>query len=170
MGFKKTKLSKLDFSPKNTPETLKQITNVRDQYLAVKERNSIVSIIGMLLASACIGFLGFVALFAVSGIHFNFSIPQFVTHSLPFLKTNSEPEKVNILLTGVGGAGHDGSDLTDTIILASINRRSNTVSMLSIPRDLYVEFDAAGTRRGKVNETYQRALKNSTPEEAMAVL
>ncbi len=40
--------------------------------------------------------------------------------------------------------------------------------MLSIPRDLYVEFD--GGRRGKVNETYQRALNKSNPEAAMIAL
>ena len=30
-------------------------------------------------------------------------------------------DRINILILGIGGEGHEGSDLTDTIILASIN-------------------------------------------------
>lgn len=76
-----------------------------------------------------------------SGFHIGFEIPTFITSKLPFLGPKTEEsEKYNILLTGVGGAGHEGNDLTDTIILASVNRKTNSISMLSIPRDLYVEF------------------------------
>lgn len=122
--------------------------------------------------SLFIGFTGFVVLAQVSGINLNITLPNIVTQSLPFLKAQvSQPEKFNILLTGVGGSGHDGVDLTDTIILASINRRTQTVSMLSLPRDLFVEIPTSrGTARGKINEVYQRSLKNSTPEAAMKSL
>ncbi|HVM90904.1 MAG TPA: LCP family protein [Verrucomicrobiae bacterium] len=51
----------------------------------------------------------------------------------------AEPEArstVNVLILGIGGAGHDGSLLTDTIILASIDMKNKRVAMLSIPRDL----------------------------------
>jgi LCP family protein required for cell wall assembly len=47
--------------------------------------------------------------------------------------------RINILLLGIGGAGHDGPELTDTIMLASIDPKAHTVSLLSIPRDLYVK-------------------------------
>ena len=58
-----------------------------------------------------------------------------------FEKVESEQKgKINILLTGMGGEQHDGGDLTDTIILASLNNESKTVSLLSIPRDLYVNY------------------------------
>ncbi len=59
----------------------------------------------------------------------------------------------NILLLGVGGEGHEGKDLTDTIILASIDHKNNWVSMLSIPRDLYVESLLGGSR---VNRLYEK--------------
>lgn len=45
----------------------------------------------------------------------------------------------NILLAGTGGGTHDGADLTDTIMVASIDYQNKLVSMLSIPRDLYVK-------------------------------
>lgn len=49
---------------------------------------------------------------------------------------DEEKNRINILLLGVGGEGHDGAQLSDTIILASIDRTTNHVALLSIPRDL----------------------------------
>ncbi|MBD3156454.1 hypothetical protein GF369_01365 [Candidatus Peregrinibacteria bacterium] len=50
----------------------------------------------------------------------------------------------NVLLLGTGGEGHDGADLTDTIIVASIDQSNKLVPMLSIPRDFYVNVDEIG--------------------------
>ena len=48
--------------------------------------------------------------------------------------------RVNILLLGNGGSGHDGPDLTDTIMVASIDPVNKTASLLSVPRDLWVQM------------------------------
>lgn len=53
-------------------------------------------------------------------------------------------DRINILLLGMGGAGHDGPYLTDTIMLASIQPSTRKVSMISIPRDLQVEIPGYG--------------------------
>lgn len=53
-------------------------------------------------------------------------------------------DRINILLMGQGGPGHDGPYLTDTIILASIKPSTGQVGMLSIPRDLGVEIPGHG--------------------------
>jgi LCP family protein required for cell wall assembly len=46
---------------------------------------------------------------------------------------------VNIMLLGIDSElTGDNIDRTDTMIIVSINRTTNTVSMLSLPRDLYV--------------------------------
>lgn len=65
----------------------------------------------------------------------------------------------NILLLGTGGGDHDGADLTDTIILASIDQNNKIVPMLSIPRDFYVDIDdlGGGTR---INQVYELGKKN----------
>ncbi len=47
--------------------------------------------------------------------------------------------RINILLLGIGGEGHDGGNLADTIIIASIDPFAKEVAMLSIPRDMYVD-------------------------------
>ena len=47
-----------------------------------------------------------------------------------------EGDRINILLLGMGGEGHDGAYLTDTIMLASLKPSTKQVALVSIPRDL----------------------------------
>lgn len=61
-----------------------------------------------------------------------------------------EEDRVNVLLLGIGGQGHDGAYLTDTIILASVKPSTQQIALLSIPRDLLVEIPGYGFRR--INE------------------
>lgn len=101
--------------------------------------------------------------------HFDFSLPFSEKFDLFQSVSGTEPGKINILLTGIGGGAHDGADLTDTIIFASLNRESKTVSMLSIPRDLYVDYPLTG--RGKINEIYMRGIRaKESPNQAMGDL
>ena len=61
----------------------------------------------------------------------------------------------NILLLGSDGEiTNDGFIRTDTIIILSINRTTNTVAMLSLPRDLFVYIPAWGMQR--INLAYMR--------------
>lgn len=47
-------------------------------------------------------------------------------------------DRINVLLLGMGGEGHEGSYLTDTIIVASFQPSTGSVALISIPRDLSV--------------------------------
>jgi len=60
----------------------------------------------------------------------------------------------NIVLLGDGGHVRDGADLVDTIMVASIDYSKNAVSILSIPRDYYVNSNLV-TWKGKINELYR---------------
>lgn len=51
--------------------------------------------------------------------------------------------RVNILLVAIGGEGHQGENLADSVILASLRPKENDVALLSIPRDLYVKIPGA---------------------------
>jgi LCP family protein required for cell wall assembly len=62
------------------------------------------------------------------------------------LKGESD-DRINIILTGMGGLGHSGPFLTDTIIVASYKPSTHEVAMLSIPRDLSVSIPGYGWRR-----------------------
>jgi LCP family protein required for cell wall assembly len=55
--------------------------------------------------------------------------------------------RINILLLGIGGSGHDGPYLSDTNIILSIKPSTNEVAMISIPRDLAVKINNHGVRK-----------------------
>ena len=57
-------------------------------------------------------------------------------------------ERVNILLLGIDRREHEtGPTRTDTMILVSIDPATNSLSMLSIPRDLWVTIPVYGQNR-----------------------
>jgi len=56
-------------------------------------------------------------------------------------------DRINVLLLGMGGEGHDGPLLTDTIMVASFQPSQNKVALLSIPRDMLVPLPKAGWRK-----------------------
>lgn len=58
-----------------------------------------------------------------------------------------DEDRINILLLGMGGAGHDGPLLTDTIIIGSVKPSTGQVAMISIPRDLSVQIPGHGWRK-----------------------
>ena len=71
--------------------------------------------------------------------------------------TTHAKESFNIAVLGIGGARHDGPDLSDTIILANVNIKQNKVRMFSIPRDLWIPSVS-----NKINEVYAGAKKEDT--------
>src|SRR2546429_8090236 len=66
-------------------------------------------------------------------------------------------ERINILLLGYGGPGHDGPYLTDSIMVLSIRPGTHEAMMISLPRDLWVKIPALprnGFMVGKLNSAY----------------
>ncbi len=77
--------------------------------------------------------------------------------------------RVNVLLLGRGGDGHSGADLTDTIIVASIDPVNKKAALLSIPRDLYVSTEDYGSM--KINAVFSTGKnydvnENENPNDA----
>ncbi|HMT26934.1 MAG TPA: LCP family protein, partial [Candidatus Absconditabacterales bacterium] len=62
-----------------------------------------------------------------------------ISQSLGQAMKKDEFGQINLLLVGYGGDNHQGGYLADTIIVASFNPKKGAVSMISIPRDLYVK-------------------------------
>lgn len=63
----------------------------------------------------------------------------------------------NILIVGIGGMGHQAGNLADSIMLASLDEEKNSVTMVSIPRDLYVNY-GTGEWIGKINALYPKGI------------
>ncbi|OGM21826.1 hypothetical protein A2714_02475 [Candidatus Woesebacteria bacterium RIFCSPHIGHO2_01_FULL_38_9] len=61
-----------------------------------------------------------------------------------------------VLVLGYGGAGHDGGNLSDVILVAHINPETKKVTFISVPRDLWVELPMRSDLREsrKVNAAY----------------
>ena len=57
------------------------------------------------------------------------------------------------LILGIGGSDHEGPNLTDTILLASYNPHTHTLTSLGLPRDIW-DTDT----QDKINATYTYAL------------
>lgn len=72
----------------------------------------------------------------------------------PSLLRGEGDGRINILMLGKGGFGHEGADLTDTIVIASIDPIQKEAALLSIPRDFYVKVGSSYT---KINAVYSNA-------------
>ncbi len=98
----------------------------------MRKRNNknLIVILGILIA---VLILGKVLLLAVK---YSPVLLQLVFNKEVSLKTSNE--NINILLLGIGGGKHDGPNLSDTIIFASISQPKNKITLVSIPRDLWV--------------------------------
>lgn len=65
----------------------------------------------------------------------------------------SENGRINVLLLGIAGGNHDGPNLTDTIMVASYNLSTRKISLISLPRDIWIDKNQA-----KINAIYQMGL------------
>jgi anionic cell wall polymer biosynthesis LytR-Cps2A-Psr (LCP) family protein len=62
----------------------------------------------------------------------------------------------SILLMGYGGGAHDGGLLTDSMIVARIEPHTDSVTLISIPRDIWVPIPVSSTetKYAKINSAY----------------
>ncbi len=70
-------------------------------------------------------------------------------------------DRINVLILGQGGAGHEGAYLSDTIMLASLKPSTGQVALLSIPRDMIVKIPGYGFDR--INTANAYGEKNGYP-------
>jgi LCP family protein required for cell wall assembly len=73
-------------------------------------------------------------------------------------------DRVNILMMGYGGAGHNGAYLTDSLVVMSIIPSTHHTTLLSIPRDLWVQYPPNSGNYTKLNAIYTMASNgNANP-------
>ena len=73
------------------------------------------------------------------------------------LKGQSEG-RTNILILGLGGKGHPGGMLTDTLIVASLDYDEKRIGLISTPRDLWVPIE--GFNHAKINQAHSYGEQN----------
>ena len=114
------------------------------------------------------GYVGYKAIMASTSI---FKGNIFDIFSDQSLKKDSNGRS-NILIFGTSGysdsSDHPGANLTDSIILISVNQEKDDAFMLSLPRDLYVKHadcPLLGTTSGKLNEVYYCGSNDAKDDE-----
>ncbi len=86
-----------------------------------------------------------------------------IVNNIPGVENELKGEKdgrINVLILGMRGENIPGGGLlADTIIVASINPKENKASMISIPRDLYVN-NPGWANKTKINAVYAAGEEN----------
>lgn len=73
-------------------------------------------------------------------------------------------DRVNILIMGYGGSGHDGAYLTDSLVVMSVMPQSHHTTLISVPRDLWIQYPPNSGNYAKINTVYPVASKyNADP-------
>lgn len=75
---------------------------------------------------------------------------SYVNYIFSGTSLKSTDDRVNVLLLGIAGGLHDGANLTDTIMIASYNLKTNQLFLFSIPRDLWLP-----SIKSKANAVYE---------------
>lgn len=70
-------------------------------------------------------------------------------------------QRINFLIMGYGGSGHDGAFLTDSMVIISLLPQSHHTTLVSIPRDLWVQNPAGSGNYTKLNAVYPVAAGNT---------
>ena len=155
LGFKKLQNKK---SHKKSKSLFIQIVELLNTF-SQKEKIRLCAIIIITL------FIPIVA-FGYNCLNSKIELPNVVAKTL--LKTIGSSIKkddqgyTNFLALGVGGQNHDGGELTDTILIISINEKNKNVVMSSIPRDLYVSHENIISQR--INSVYENVKYKQSNE------
>jgi anionic cell wall polymer biosynthesis LytR-Cps2A-Psr (LCP) family protein len=118
------------------------------QFIKAETLTLSIFLVGTFIFGIAISYFGF----NVSGIFKSKPTPtpnSFVIAIPKAINKNNPKEGIyNVLLLGYGGAGHEGSLLTDSMIVLHVDTNAKKATMISIPRDLWVpgnhKINAAG--------------------------
>jgi anionic cell wall polymer biosynthesis LytR-Cps2A-Psr (LCP) family protein len=122
-----------------------------------KIRKRIIVVVVLLIVAGLLAAGGYLAYktFTATGHVLNGSIADLI-QSEPLKQ--DENGRSNFLLVGTSedDPGHEAGDLTDSIMVLSLNQKTKNAYMFSIPRDLYVEYGEACLTgyKGKINSYF----------------
>lgn len=126
------------------------------------KRKKIIKRVIILIVILLLGLGGFMAYKALSaaGSIFKGNPLSLLLPDTP-LKTD-QYGNTNLLILGTSESdpGHPGAQLTDSMMVASINQKTHQVFLVSVPRDLWVTYDQSCSvgDAGKINAVYECSL------------
>jgi anionic cell wall polymer biosynthesis LytR-Cps2A-Psr (LCP) family protein len=130
---------------KKQPTRLHRITQKR---VLLQNSAIVLGIIFIIIGALIVGrFLGF-----YNAIHAGSQPPKKQTEQ-------KKKTEYNFLLMGYGGGYHEGTFLTDTIMVVHIDLEKKRALLVSLPRDIWVKVPTKdGIFHSKINAVYQMAL------------
>lgn len=160
MNFKAKKIkeeNKVLEGVKQTTKTIVAKSKTASQQLGVMARKIPMPQAFLRYAASFLGivfvlFIAFQGYGFIRNLNFDFSISNIVNNLFGEDLKTDRFGRTNVLLMAVGGGQHDGPNLTDSILIASYDHEKKTVSLISIPRDLYVQITTGYYER--VNAVY----------------
>ncbi len=69
-------------------------------------------------------------------------------------------DRTDLLVMGYGGGDHDGANLTDSMMVISLLPQSHHTSLISVPRDLWIQYPPNSGNYSKINSVYTLASNN----------
>lgn len=151
----KTKRGFLRRRPKPVPSRRKRIA----------KRVAILIILIIVAMGAYVGIKAMIA----SGKVFQGNIFD-ILQSRPLKMDQNGRSNILVFGTSEDDPGHQGANLTDSIMVISVDQNKKNAYMVSIPRDFQVEYGAAcqAGYAGKINALYQCYFNDGNDEEAGA--
>ncbi len=125
--------------------------NKKSKKIKIPKKNNFINLFWLVIISVVI-ILAIITLKEINLLNLENSKENSKTENQEKGKKIPKKENITVLVTGRWGAENDAPDLTDTIMLLKLNSTKKTVSILSIPRDLYVKFPDYW--EGKINSLY----------------
>ena len=124
----------------------------------------IVGLIVIILAAA--GYFTYTVLHAGNNI-LNGNLIDIFTKNKPLLEDADGRSNFLIIGTSEDDPGHQGANLTDSIVVVSVDQDKKNAFMFSVPRDLYVKYGQAcpAGYSGKINAYYSCVLAGNTADD-----
>lgn len=149
-GFGKRKKSQFDINPKKKSKTRRIVKWV---------------VIALIVAILAVGGYFVYTVMKAGGDIFQGNIFNLLQHK-PLKEDSNGRSNFLIVGTSEDDPGHEGANLTDSIMVVSVDQTKKDAYMFSVPRDLYVEYDRAclSGYRGKINVFFSCVNAEDTPE------
>ncbi len=116
-----------------------------------KKRGCMIGCLGSLLILLILGIFLFTTLQKVLAFGSAISNQSPLSSQTGYMGGSS---RINILMMGYGGSGHDGAYLTDSMVIMSLLPQSHHTTLISVPRDLWVQNPANSGNYSKLNAVY----------------
>lgn len=114
----------------------------------------IITITTVVIIVSILGFGIYKILKASGDIGFKLNPGDIISKEDPILKKDSTGKYTSFLIVGIDTRENGGGLNTDTLVVATFNYETNDVTMISVPRDFYVETLTTENWYKKINSIY----------------